>query len=101
MSKKAETAFKEVFLNDLRSVPNIWAEKIQQVAKRGTPDILLCAGGHFVGIELKKSQREKPDVLQQHKLKKIVEAGGVAYVAYPENKDVVLGMIAILARRKK
>ncbi len=79
----------------------MWAEKIQQVAKCGTPDILLCVGGQFVGIELKKSQKEAPNVLQQHKLKRIVAAGGVAYVAYPENKDVVLGMIAILARRKK
>lgn len=85
----------------LQSIPEVWAEKIQQVGKRGTPDILACVAGRFVAIELKKGARAKPDKLQQHKLKKIADAWGVTFVAYPENFETVIGMIAIMAGSKK
>lgn len=85
----------------LASIPNIWCEKIQQVGKRGTPDILACVNGKFVAIELKKDDKSLPDKLQQHKLKKIVKAGGVSFVACPENSETVIGMIAIMARGMK
>jgi len=101
LAQKAETKFKEVFLKALRGIPQVWAEKIQQVGKRGTPDILACVGGRFVGIELKKDDKSPPDKLQQHKLKKIASAGGVSIVACPENSETVIGMIAIMARSNK
>ena len=101
MAQKAETKFKEVFLRALALIPNVWCEKIQQVGKRGTPDILACVGGRFVAIELKKDAKSKPDKLQQHKLKKITGAGGVSFVASPENSETVIGMIAIMAGSKK
>lgn len=83
--KKAETTFKEKVLADLAVLPKTWCEKIQQVALRGTPDILACINGHFVAIELKKDAKEKLDRLQLYKLQKIVEAGGTSILAYPEN----------------
>lgn len=101
MAQKAETKFKEVFLKAMASIPNVWCEKIQQVGKRGTPDILACVAGRFVAIELKKDAKSKPDKLQQHKLKKITGAGGVSFVASPENSETVIGMIAIMAGSKK
>ena len=82
----------------LNQLPNVWAEKIQQVGKRGTPDILACISGRFVGIELKKSGKETTDRLQHHKLGLIEKAGGVGLVAYPENLETVIGMLTIMSK---
>lgn len=85
-------------MKELNKLPEIWAEKIQQVGKRGTPDILACVAGKFVGIELKKSDKEPRDRLQHHKLGLIEKAGGVSLVAYPENLDVVIGLLTIMSK---
>ena len=85
-------------MKELAKLPDIWFEKIQQVGKRGTPDILLCVSGKFVGIELKKSGKEPRDRLQHHKLGLIEKAGGVSFVAYPENLDVVIGLLTIMSK---
>lgn len=84
MAKKPETRFKEKVLKDLRALPKCWAEKIQQVGKRGTPDILVCLNGSFIALELKKDAKECADSLQRHKLKAIELAGGTSVVACPE-----------------
>lgn len=47
----------------------------------GTPDILACINGQFVGIEVKRPGGGTVSALQQSKLKKIENAGGVAVVA--------------------
>lgn len=47
----------------------------------GTPDILACVGGRFVGIEVKKQTGGIVSKLQEFKIKQIHEAGGVAFVA--------------------
>lgn len=99
--KKDETKFKEVFLRALRTLPNVWFEKVQQVGKRGTPDILACVNGRFVAIELKKDAKAKVDRLQEHKLNLIAQSGGMSFVAYPDNFETVIGLIAIMARGKK
>lgn len=91
--KKPETNFKEKVLADLKSLPKTWAEKIQQVAKHGTPDILACVNGHFVAIELKKDAKAKLDQLQLYKLQKIVEAGGTSILAHPGNWQHTLDYI--------
>lgn len=80
-----ETRFKTVVLKDLKSVPDLWFVKTQQRATRGIPDVLLCLGGRFMAIELKKDEFEKPDPLQEYNLKKIREAGGLTWVAHPKN----------------
>jgi hypothetical protein len=85
MGKKAETSFKEIVLKDLAALPNGFFEKIQQVGKRGTPDILGCLNGYAVVIELKKDAKAKPDKLQRHKLKKYEKACALVFVAFPEN----------------
>ena len=41
----------------------------------GTPDFLVCHKGLFIGIEA-KAGRGKPTALQEHNLKRIMEAGG-------------------------
>jgi hypothetical protein len=48
-----------------------------QFASNGTPDILACLDGRFIGIEA-KAGRGKPTALQVLALKRIDEAGGLA-----------------------
>jgi len=58
--------------------------KIMESAPNGTPDILLCVNGRFVGLEVKreKSFAAPLTVLQQQALSRIREAGGMALVVY-------------------
>lgn len=51
--------------------------------KSGIPDLLICDGGRFIGIEL-KADNGRPSLLQIHHLKKIREAGGIGILLYPE-----------------
>ena len=47
--------------------------------QRGTPDLLVCWQGHFIALELKQPG-EKATPMQEHEMKKVQEAGGVAMV---------------------
>lgn len=62
----------------------------------GTPDILACVNGYFLGIEV-KAPDGKPTELQLQKLKDIRRAGGFGYVAYPSGwyrlKAVIDGLL--------
>ena len=95
--KKPETKFKEKILSRLKELPNSWVVKVQQVALRGTPDILLCLKGHFVAIELKTEDGEL-DALQTYNIEQIVKAGGSAYVMTPDNCFGILLELKDLAR---
>lgn len=99
MAKNPETVLKERVLADLKTLPRCYARKIQQVAKRGTPDILICLGGFFVGMELKRDEHEKPDALQRYELDKITAAGGKAYVVHPLNWPGVFAELTAFAYR--
>lgn len=52
------------------------------MSTNGTPDILACINGHFVGIEV-KAQKGKPSELQLAKIEHIRKAGGFGFVLYP------------------
>ncbi len=47
----------------------------------GTPDILACVAGKFIGIEVKRPNGGIVSELQKSKLRKIENSGGVAIVA--------------------
>lgn len=47
---------------------------------KGTPDLLACYKGRFVGIELKRPKNSEPTKLQIKKMAKIEESGGVCAV---------------------
>lgn len=47
----------------------------------GTPDILACIDGRFIGIEVKKPKGGIVSPLQKLKIKQIRNAGGVGFVA--------------------
>lgn len=53
-------------------------------ANNGTPDILACLHGRFIGIEA-KSGNNKPTDLQTLNLKRIDDAGGLALVINETN----------------
>lgn len=98
--KQRETVFKEKVLSRLtRLKPKLWFVKIQMVATRGIPDILMCAGGKFVAWELKVGSN-KADSLQQFILNKIELAQGVARVVTPENFDEAFEELACLCSVK-
>jgi hypothetical protein len=88
--KKPETKFKEKVLKDLKSLgKNVWFVKIQQVAIRGTPDLIICAAGLFVAIELKVENGEV-DLLQAKTLLDITNANGRSFVVTPGSWPEVL-----------
>lgn len=97
MAKQPESVLKERVLADLRQLPRTWKVKVQQVAVRGTPDILACIGGHFVAIELKRDEKQKLEKLQEHEMEKIKKAGGRAYLVHPLNWPGVLAELTSLA----
>jgi hypothetical protein len=56
------------------------------MGNNGTPDILACLDGRFVGIEA-KAGRGKPTALQVLALKRIDEVGGLALVVNENSLD--------------
>lgn len=58
-----------------------WWMKVHgsEYQKAGTPDLLICWKGRFVGVELKRSPDEEPSEKQKWELRCIEAAGG--YVA--------------------
>jgi hypothetical protein len=99
-SKKPESLFKEKVFKDLDTLPNCWYEKIQQVTIRGTPDILICANGYFVALELKLDHKSKIDELQVYKIKKILKSKGVAFIVTPDEWPSVFKTISSLCRQQ-
>ena len=61
-------------------------------ANNGTPDILACLNGRFIGIEA-KAGKNKPTDLQTLNLKRIDDAGGLALVINEENLIVLEVML--------
>ena len=63
-------------------------------ANNGTPDILACLDGRFIGIEAKAGSN-KPTELQLHNLRRIEEAGGHALVINETNLELLNALGAI------
>jgi Holliday junction resolvase len=52
------------------------------ITTAGTPDILACVNGHFIGIEC-KADNGRLSEMQRLKLKAIQNSGGIGIVAAP------------------
>ena len=65
------------FLDEIGAYP----VKTITANRAGVPDVLVCVGGKFVGIEIKRPGKEATP-LQLNHLQRIKEAGGVAFVAH-------------------
>lgn len=99
MAKQPETLFKEKVKRDLETLrPDVWFVKVQQHGIRGTPDILMCAWGTFVALELKKDGKEKAEPLQEYNLDQIRMAGGYSFVTSPDDWE---GVFEFLKRLNK
>jgi len=57
-----------------------WVVKTISSNKNGTPDIIACCDGRFYAVEVKQPGK-KATKIQDFQLKKIQEAGGIAFVA--------------------
>lgn len=88
MPRKPETAFRHdkviPFLKEL----GVYYDTIQQVGKKGSPDIYCCIGGRFVALEL-KSKDGDTSKLQDRRLNWILADGGYAFVPKPGNWESV------------
>ena len=59
-----------------------WRMKVHgDIYAVGIPDIIACYHGRFIAIECKDGNN-KPTKLQSSVIRKINEAGGIAFVAY-------------------
>lgn len=96
MAKQAETVFKERVLKRLNKIRTAFPEKIQQVGKIGTPDILMCMSGLFVAIET-KTDRGRLSAIQEYKLSKVTKCGGIAIVMTPKNFEKYCEILEELA----
>lgn len=95
---QAETKFKIKVRKALETLPATWIVKTQQVAIRGTPDLLACVSGRFVALELKRSEDAEVAELQKYNIAKIRKAGGIAYLVDPANWEEVFKHLESLAR---
>ena len=57
-----------------------WVVKPITTNLKGTPDILACLDGRFIGIEVKKLGG-KPRASQERQIRLILKAGGISFVA--------------------
>ncbi len=66
-----------------------------QFTKEGIPDLLVCYKGHFIAIEV-KAENGHPSELQLYNIRKIIEAGGHAFILYPKDFDDFKNFIELL-----
>lgn len=64
-----------------------WYVKTTGVRKVGCPDLLCCYRGRFLAIEVKRAATGYGATpRQEHEIKKICDAGGIAIVAWHERQ---------------
>lgn len=98
MARKPETVFRAKFQSRLKQLPKSWFESIQQKSIGGTPDNLGVIRGVFVALEYKATSADVPTPLQEHKLRMITNAEGIALVVCPENADATFNLLMAMAK---
>lgn len=68
----------------------------QMYGKRGVPDFLVCVSGEFLAVEA-KAEKGKLSAMQKFELKRIADAYGYTFVAYPDNLETLERMLGELA----
>ena len=59
---------------------------VAEVQERGVPDLIVCANGRFIGVEI-KAEHGKLAPLQRSHLDKILTSGGAVTVLRPSEFD--------------
>lgn len=67
-----------------------WVMPKTHMSTLGIPDRIICLNGKFLAVEFKKSKTEAFKktgriVMQKKRLEEIKQAGGWAWLVYPEN----------------
>ena len=57
-----------------------YVARIIKASKAGCPDLIVCAHGRFVALEVKRPSGGVVSPLQKHHIEKIQKAGGIAGV---------------------
>lgn len=86
--KKVENQIKHY----LMSINAYFIKTIGGSVPAGTPDILACVNGHFIGIEVKKPVGGVVSELQKLKIREINHSGGLAFVA--SSKEEVINHLS-------
>lgn len=74
-----EKQIQAAILTYLKTLPECWAVKTIQTNKLGTPDILACINGKFIGLEV-KTTKGKATEIQLYQMAEIVRCGGISAV---------------------
>ena len=61
--------------------------------RSGVPDFIACCRGKFIGVECKAGSNQ-PTALQERELRRIIDAGGAAFVV---NEESIATLAAWLA----
>ena len=86
MARTDEGKVKEEIKKILKSYDAYYFMPVQMgYGSTGAPDFLVCANGHFFGIEAKATEKEQPTGLQKKNMNEIRDAGGWAVVIHAGN----------------
>lgn len=71
---------KQAIKQYLDSLPRCWymSPATFGFGASGCPDLLVCLGGRFVGVEVKRESKA-PTAIQLRRMEQICAAGGVAF----------------------
>ena len=97
---KLEKTFQARVQRQLKTLPNTWFFKAAERARVGIPDIIACVNGQFVGLELKRSDKEHASPIQAYTLNMIQAAGGYSKVVATETWNEVWEYLQRLANDK-
>lgn len=78
----SEAKLQGYVLQRLRGYQSIVVVKVIKANIGGVSDILMCVGGQFVAVELKKDAQCTPTPLQKLFIARVKHAGGIARVCY-------------------
>jgi len=101
MAKKLETKFREgKVIPFLKKLPLTKYFSIQQLGKKGDPDLLVCCNGEFVAMELKVG-KGKVTKLQEYVLGQVYDAHGYSWVVCPENWARIKDWLTAISKGEK
>jgi len=93
---KKESAFIRDFMKEFDFDPNCWYYKShgEPMQVRGIPDIIMCYGGLFVGLEfkIKRSGTIKVTPYQQYTIDKINKSKGLSFVVFFDENSAKVGI---------
>ena len=95
---RSEADFKTLLCDELRAVGCYVVRTITGgMSTVGTPDLLVCFKGRFIGIEAKRDANSIVTPWQQRRLDEIAAAGGTAVIVHPGSVGQLMAFLARMA----